>query len=344
MKNKITPALAACLALALALAQPVAGLLGFGSEDPVPAAATLNPKPNGNGNPVARDQTVVTYLDLPVCSRLQAMDPDKEPLTYVIVSQPEKGTAELLEEGMFLYTPTAKKAGKDSFTFQAVDPNGNKSTPATVTVEIRKRPAGSCLQYTDMAESTAHFAAVRLAEENILRGEQIGASSFFCPAQDVTRSEFVAMVAAVCQLPLPTAKISTGMLDEETIPTWAQSSVVAAISEGIIQGGAGAGGRTVFRGGDAITRAEAAAILDRALGLTDDGRTASWTDTAAVPAWAGQALINTTAAGILSTDAAGAVNADAAVTREDAADMLYAALCWLEDTTEEPSIFEKLFG
>ena len=36
--------------------------------------------------------------------------------------------------------------------------------------------------------------------------------------------------------------------------------------------------------------------------------------------------------------------ADAAVTREDAADMLYAALCWLEDTTEEPSIFEKLFG
>ena len=63
-----------------------------------------------------------------------------------------------------------------------------------------------------------------------------------------------------------------------------------------------------------------------------------------MPAWAGQALINTTAAGILSTDAAGAVNADAAVTREDAADMLYAALCWLEDTTEEPSIFEKLFG
>lgn len=344
MKNKITPGLAICLALALVLAQPVAGLLGFDRQEEAVVTATLNPQPGGNSNPVAKDKTVVTYLDLPVCSRLHAMDPDKEKLTYVIVTQPEKGTVELLEDGMFLYTPKGKKAGKDSFTFQAVDMNGNKSAPATVTVEIRKRPEGQCLQYTDMARSTAHFAAVRLAEEDILRGEQIGASSFFCPEQTVTRSEFVAMVAAVCELPLPTARIATGMLDEDTIPAWAQSSVVAAISEGIIQGGGGAGGQTVFRGGDAITRAEAAAILDRALGLADDGRTASFTDAAAVPAWAGQSLVNTTAAGILSTDAAGAVNANAAVTREDAADMLYSALCWLEDTAQEPSILEKLFG
>jgi len=342
MKNKITPALAICLAFGLLLSRPAAALFGFGAPEEVPVTATMNPKPEGNGTPVARDMAIVTYLDLPVCCRLWAMDPDKEALTYEIVTQPEKGTAELLEEGMFLYTPKVKKAAKDSFTFRAIDPNGNKSAPATVTVEIRKR-SGACLQYDDMARSTAHFAAVRLAEENILRGQQIGASNFFFPEQEVTRAEFVTMVAAICQLPLPTAQISTGMSDDAAIPSWAQSSVVAAISEGIIKGGT-AGSQAVFRGSDPITRAEAAAILDRALGLADDGRSAAFSDGDTVPAWAGQALVNTTTAGILSTAPDGAVNANAAVTREDAADMLYAALCWVEDTAEEPGILEKLFG
>ena len=340
MKNKLTPALGLCLAFLLVLAQPAAGLLG-GEAEP-PATATMNPRPEGNGSPVARDQTIVTYPDLPVCGQLRAMDPDREPVTFEIVTQPEKGAVELLEEGIFRYTPTVKKGAKDKFTFLAQDPNGNRSAPATVTVEIRKRPEGACLRYSDMTASTAHFAAVRLAEEGSLRGQQIGASNFFFPEQKVTRSEFVTMVAAVCDLPLPTSSISTGMLDDASIPAWAQSSVVAAISEGIIKGGT-AEGRAVFRGEDPITRAEAAAILDRALGLTDDGRSAGFSDAETVPVWASQALINTTAAGILSTDPAGAVKADAAVTREDAADMLYAALCW-QEAREEPGIWEKLFG
>ena len=142
MKNKITPILGLCLAFLLVLAQSAAGLLGDDKAEP--ATATLNPQPAGNGNPVARDQTLVTYPDLGVCTRLHAMDPDRESLTYQIVTGPEKGTAELLADGMALYTPKVNKAAKDRFTYVAVDPNGNRSAPATITVEIRKRADSDC--------------------------------------------------------------------------------------------------------------------------------------------------------------------------------------------------------
>ena len=85
-------------------------------------------------------------------------------------------------------------------------------------------------------------------------------------------------------------------------------------------------GNRVFRAEDGITRAEAAAILNRCLTLADDGREPAFADEDTVPAWARQAVVNCSVRGLLPTFADGTVRAGDVVTREDAAVMLYEML------------------
>ncbi len=285
-----------------------------------------------NSAPVARDLSFETYLDLPLCGLFSAFDPDGDACTYVILSEPAHGAVTLSETG-FCYTPEGR-AGKDSFTYQAIDAFGNPSAAATVSIEVRKRPAGGSISYTDMAQSTAHYQAVKLAEAGVLTGERIGSECFLKPELEVTRAEFVALVAAAVELPLPTAAVSTGLADNEAIPTWAQPYVAAAISSGVVYGQKGEDGNRLFRAGDTVTRAEAASIIQRAARMTADGRTMSFSDADAVPSWAAQAVTTVSAAQIMETYSDQSIRPNAAVTREDAVKMLYETMLYLEKKGE----------
>ena len=205
---------------------------------------------------------------------------------------------------------------------------------ATVSIEVRKRPAGGNISYTDMAQSTAHYQAVKLAEAGVLTGERIGSECFLKPELPVTRAEFVALVAAAVELPLPTAAVSTGLADNEAIPTWAQPYVAAAISSGVVYGQKGEDGNRLFRAGDTVTRAEAASIIQRAARMTADGRTMSFSDADAVPSWAAQAVTTVSAAQIMETYSDQSIRPNAAVTREDAVKMLYETMLYLEKKGE----------
>ena len=157
-------------------------------------------------------------------------------------------------------------------------------------------------------------------------GERLGSEHFFDPDAPVTRTEFLALTAAVADLPLPTAAVSTGLSDNESIPVWAQSYVAAGLLSGVVQGIHDGRGNRVFAGEEAITRGEAAVILDRALSLPADGREAAYADGDALPSWARQSVINAASAGVLPVFSDGSVRVSETVTRGDAAMMLYAAL------------------
>jgi len=120
--------------------------------------------------------------------------------------------------------------------------------------------------------------------------------------------------------------------------------VAAALNCGVICGEAAADGNRGFRAGDGITRAEAASIIDRALELTDDGRIPTFRDTAALPQWATQSVINTTAAGIVSVFSDNTVRADSTVTRGDAVDMLYQMLQFRQNNADDGGSFLGIFG
>ena len=201
---------------------------------------------------------------------------------------------------------------------------------------MRKRPAAGGITYTDMAQSTAHYAAVRLAEAGVLSGERIGSESFLHPDLPVSRAEFVTMAAAAVELPLPTAAVSTGLADNEAIPVWAQPYIAAAVSAGVVYGQKGDDGNHVFRAQDTITRAEAAGIIQRAARMTIDGRTLAFEDAASVPAWAVPAVTTVAAAGIMDTYADNTVRAADPVTREDAVKMLYRTMLYLAEKNDGP--------
>ncbi len=300
---------------------PVFSRSGAGTQ---PVTVHLNVSDTPNAAPIAVTGSYETYADVPLTGTLKAVDADGDACTFSVCTQGKRGTAQLTGE-VFRYTPNGK-AGEDVFTVVATDRYGNRSEPAEITVRVIKRHAREQFTYTDMGSDPAHFAALRLREEGVFSGECFGSEAFFLPEAQVTRAQFLTMAATVAELAMPAAAVSTGLSDDESIPAWAQGYVAAGLLSGVVQGSEDGLGNRVFRAQAAITRAEAAAIVDRCLGLPDDGRQMAFADREDIPAWAAQSVVNTTSAGLLPVFADNTVRAEEALTRRDAALMLYAML------------------
>ncbi|MDF1520338.1 MAG: Ig-like domain-containing protein [Brevefilum sp.] len=87
--------------------------------------------------PEAFDQTLTTPEDVPLEITLEAVDPEGDPLTYMIVDEPMHGTLEY-DEGdlpVLTYVPDEDYYGMDSFTFKATD-GVVDSNIATVSIEV----------------------------------------------------------------------------------------------------------------------------------------------------------------------------------------------------------------
>ncbi len=68
---------------------------------------------------------------------MKAADPDGDPLQYVIVQEPSKGSVSLTNPatGAFVYTPYAGSSGEDSFTFKVSDGKAD-SNPASASIDL----------------------------------------------------------------------------------------------------------------------------------------------------------------------------------------------------------------
>lgn len=300
---------------------PVFSRSGAGEQA---VTVSLNISDTPNSAPIAVEQTFETYADLTLWGSLKAVDADGDDCTFTVEKQGKRGTAQVVDGG-FRYTPNGK-SGEDHFTVVTTDSYGNRSQPAKITVKVVKRHERECFTYTDMSDSPAHYAALRLREEGVFSGECFGSEAFFMPEQTVTRAQFLTMAAAVADLAMPTAAVSTGLSDDDSIPAWSRGYVAAGILSGVVEGSDDGSGNRVFRAETAITRAEAAAILDRCLALADDGREMAFSDRDTVPAWARQSVVNCAATGLLPVFSDNTVRPLEAVSREDAAVMLYEML------------------
>jgi len=87
-----------------------------------------------NTPPVAYDQTLGTDEDTPVAITLTGSDPDGDPLTYNVVTNPANGSLSGTVPNL-TYTPNPNFNGSDSFTFRADDGKAN-SNVATVSIIV----------------------------------------------------------------------------------------------------------------------------------------------------------------------------------------------------------------
>ncbi len=93
-----------------------------------------------NRPPQVSDLSLRTLEDTTVTGRLNASDPDGDPLSYT-VSAPEHGIASVNRNGVVEYAPAPNHAGSDRFTVTVTDAAGAKATASVqVTIEAVNDP------------------------------------------------------------------------------------------------------------------------------------------------------------------------------------------------------------
>ena len=276
--------------------------------------------------PVVKPISDETYADVAIELSLSATDADGDTVIYKIVDAPAYGIAEINGDTL-RYTP-AGKTGTDKFTYTAIDTAGNSAEPAVIKIKIRKNAAKHT--YADMTDNPAHYAALQLSRRGILTGERIGTAYFLRPNEEVTRSEFIAMAAAVADLPLQ-ATAQTDFIGDSGLSAWAKPYISAAASSGLINGCPGVNGAVEIRGADPITVAEASVIVSNLLTEQLD----EYVMTLATEHQPGSDWATTVSAALEKTEVlpkdAKEKAPDSTITRQTACEMLYAAISMLEE-------------
>lgn len=269
--------------------------------------AGVNCCPSTTGSVTA----VSTHASLGTSGTLSAEDQDGDALFFEVVKYPSHGTLALdAKTGDFSYRPMGNFHGEDSFTWRVQDVFGAYSVPACVEITVRELAAGYL--FSDVENSRTHHAALLVSEKGLMSGEKMGGKHYFHPKRSLTRAAFVAILLEAAEIKVEDVE-DMGYTDNADIPRGMRGAIKYAKEKGWL------GEDTVFRPNDAITRAEAAAIAAKALGLAAPGYGDTVKDHAGIPVSVVDALYAAYEGGYLATSADGTLAYAAPLSRGDAA-------------------------
>ena len=270
-----------------------------------------------------------TYKGLAAYGTLSANDPEGDAISFEVVSYPQNGSLELtdVKTGSYVYRPFAEYVGTDAFSYVARDRYGNYSASAKVSLTVDR--LGTSVTYADMKGSREEGAALTVTEKAIMSGSQVGENYYFYPERTVNRAEFLVMAMNAAGITGVPECEKTVFADDADIPASMKGYVAAAYRLGYITGSQ-KDGQLCFLPDDALTRAQAAVILDR---ITAPGKAAvipTFADQSEIPVWAADAIYSLSAVGILTPTGDRITPADT-VTRAQAAQMLSALMRYREE-------------
>jgi len=230
-------------------------------EQAAPAELAISVLAGSNLPPVIENASYSTIGNVPLSGHITGFDPEGDELSIRVIAPPLNG--EVRFDGLnFRYVPFRDIYGKDSFTVCAIDSANNFSNKATVSIGIEKPRAK--FFYADMQTHPSAYAAIKLRENKVMTGTQIGDNHFFFPDEPTTRGEFLIMLIAAGGLEKsmrPT--VNTGLPNDSDIPRWLKPYVKKAIEEGILPSS------EPFVYYEIPSRAEAVLLMDRTAKITD---------------------------------------------------------------------------
>ena len=115
--------------------------------------------PSSNQAPLAGEQSVTLLHDTSAPIMLNASDPNGDPLTYQITSQPAQGTLTGTAPNL-VYAPKAGYAGSDSFTFKVNDGELDSNVATVSIIVIAELPANHAPIATAQSVTTAENSSV----------------------------------------------------------------------------------------------------------------------------------------------------------------------------------------
>ena len=197
---------------------------------------------------------------------LIALDPEADRMRYEIVSYPSHGTIVRFDmnEGSFVYVPSASYSGEDLFEYVAVDEYGNYTNPASVniTVETDNRR----ITFSDMENSPDQSAASYVVTNGIMTASVKGGVYNFMPELKLSRAEFImTAMKAIGKKPQQNTSNLDGIADISSLTEECRGYIAAALDGGYIRAESKDGG-LYLRPDDIITKAEAAELLSRLCG------------------------------------------------------------------------------
>lgn len=131
------------------------------------------PVTSNNQPPVAYDDAYSTLedtaLNVPAPGPLgNDTDPDGDPLSLTVQSQPSHGTLVASADGQFTYTPNTGYSGLDSFTYSANDSDLDSNI---ATVQITVKPVNRPPVANNDAYSTQQDVVLKIASPGILAND-----------------------------------------------------------------------------------------------------------------------------------------------------------------------------
>ena len=261
---------------------------------------------------------VSTYKEISCFGRVGAVDPDGDDLHYEVVTYPSHGSLRITDasRGNFRYTPESGYVGKDTFTLVVRDEYGNYSTPQTIRATVSK----TNVSFTDAHGHWCENAAISLCEAGVITPVAYGASSLLCPAETVSREEFVMMTMKAVGIGTLTDGATT-FADNADISVECRPYIATAQRMGYI-GGKEVEGQLCFMPKENITRAEVAVLLQNILDCDTADATAVFADDGAIPSWAKTAVYALSAAGVFNGEG-GSILPSALLSRAETVQILY---------------------
>lgn len=318
------------------------GFTGLGGDIVCSAVCNISVLDTENKAPISQSKSYEAFSGIVLCEKLPCSDFEGDTLTVEVLSYPKNGILRIVGES-FTYESLGNFKGKDSFEYQVKDVYGNTSGSAEIVLSV-SAPATK-VRYDDMSDHWAYTSAVSMTQLGLMGGKSEGDKLLFCPEQEISRGDFLAMAMIICGYE---ENVSLGSVsafaDDRNIPHNIKSYASYAQSVGIVSGYDSAVGQ-IFGSTESITRAEAASMISRM--LENKGYEVLPIDYADIdaPAFAKKSMGHLLGIGIISGDTDGNLMAGSKMTRAQASKMLTNLSDYVEkaeEAKEEKGFFAKI--
>ena len=226
-----------------------------------------------------------THKNIMVYSSISASDNDGDSPVTEIYTYAKHGIVDIYdkENGKFTYTPAENYTGADSFEVFAKDSYGNCSKPYKITVKVEKTKDNTV--FSDMMRNCFHDSAIKANAYGLMSGKILDGKLCFLPNDCVTRAEFVSYLIKASGQTVDKNVTSTAFADDADIPVNLKSYISYASEKGYISG-VGTDTGIYFYPNSNITRAEAGALINNVLCISDHTSVSTFLSDGNVPSWA----------------------------------------------------------